>query len=60
MAKASRARQGERSGVEPPAPVRRAVLLALGLAILGGLFLALQRGDAIMIDLAGLGRFFCL
>jgi len=56
----SRSGYDERNATEAPPQVRRWLLIALAIGIGGGAFLLAQRGDAIMIDLAALGRFFCL
>jgi len=42
-----------------PQRARRAVLAAIGLAMAGALYLILERGEALLIDLAKLGRVFC-
>jgi len=43
-----------------PRGVRRAVLALLGVLMLGAAYLAAVRGDAILLDLAGLANLFCL
>lgn len=50
----------QRTAISPPAGVRRALLACLGLLLAAGIYLTVVRGDAILLDLAGLGRMFCL
>lgn len=57
---AIKTRDDERGNLEPPAGVRLALRISLALALAVGVYLAAVRGDAILIDLAGLGQFFCL
>jgi hypothetical protein len=42
-----------------PGAVRWAVLAAIGLLLAGALYLVSVRGEALLLDLAALGRIFC-
>jgi hypothetical protein len=42
-----------------PGAVRRAVFAAVGLALVGALYLVAVRGEALLLDLSALGRIFC-
>jgi hypothetical protein len=42
-----------------PAPVRRAVIATVALAMLGSLYLIAVRGEALLVDLQSLARIFC-
>jgi hypothetical protein len=46
-------------GEATPGRVRWAVLGAVGLALAGALYLVSVRGEALLLDLASLGRVFC-
>lgn len=48
------------AAADTPRGVRLAVAAALGLLIAGAAYLIVMRGDALIVDLAGLtGRIFC-
>lgn len=49
-----------RQTAEPPTGVRRGLAVGLSLLIAAGVYLAAVRGEALMIDLAGFGSWFCL
>jgi hypothetical protein len=56
----TRARADERrAGTLMPGVLRRGLLVALGLVFAGALFLIATRGEALLIDLAALGRAIC-
>ena len=55
------------AGLEPesargamPGTVRWILLAALGLMLAGALYLVAVRGEALLLDLAKIGRIFCL
>ncbi len=50
---------GETDRQAMPGAVRRAVLAAVGLALVGALYLVAVRGEALLLDLSALGRIFC-
>ena len=50
---------GETDRQAMPGAVRWAVFAAIGLALLGALYLVAVRGEALMLDLSALGRIFC-
>jgi hypothetical protein len=49
----------EAAGGAMPGAVRWAVLGAIGLVLAGALYLVSVRGEALLLDLAALGRIFC-
>ena len=56
----TRADGTERRATTPmPGGLRRGLLAALGLAVAGALFLIATRGEALLLDLAALGRAIC-
>jgi hypothetical protein len=54
-----RSARGRADGLAMPATARFAVIVAILAAVAGALYLILVRGDALLIDLAKLGRVFC-
>jgi hypothetical protein len=42
-----------------PGGVRWAVLAAVGLVLVGAIYLVSVRGEALLLDLSALGRIFC-
>jgi len=54
-----RSARGRADGLAMPAAARLAVIVAVLVAMAGALYLILVRGDALLIDLAKLGRVFC-
>lgn len=52
--------RGREGGGGMPPRARNALAAVLAALLLGGIYLAAVRGDALLIDLAGLARFFCL
>jgi hypothetical protein len=56
----TRAEGNERRAATPmPGGLRRGLLAALGLVFAGALFLIATRGEALLVDLAALGRAIC-
>ena len=54
-----RSARGRADGLSMPAAARFAVVVAILAFMAGALYLILVRGDALLIDLAKLGRAFC-
>ena len=54
-----RSARSRADGLSTPAAARLAVIVAILAAMTGALYLILVRGDALLIDLANLGRVFC-
>jgi hypothetical protein len=54
-----RSARGRAGGLAMPTAARFAVIVAILAAMAGALYLILVRGDALLIDLAKLGRFIC-
>jgi hypothetical protein len=50
----------ESARVAMPGAVRWIVLATLGLLLAGALYLVAVRGEALLLDLAKIGRIFCL
>jgi hypothetical protein len=48
-----------RAAMPMPGGLRRGLLAALGLVFAGALFLIATRGEALLVDLAALGRAIC-
>lgn len=60
MASQTRMVEGDRARDKMPAAVRYGVLGAVGLMLLGALYLISVRGEALLVDLQGLSqRIFC-
>jgi hypothetical protein len=54
-----RSARGRAGGMAMPAAARLAAIVAVLVAMAGALYLILVRGDALLIDLAKLGRVIC-
>ena len=54
-----RSARSRADGLSTPAAARLAVIVVILAAMTGALYLILVRGDALLIDLAKLGRVFC-
>ena len=52
--------RGREAGGAMPPRARNAVAAVLAVLLLGAIYLAAVRGNALLIDLAGLAKFFCL
>lgn len=49
----------EKRAAAMPTGVRRGLIAALALVFGGGLYLIAVRGEALLVDLAAIGRAFC-
>ena len=55
----SRLGQTDRRREAMPTAARRAVIAGVGVVMAAALYLIAARGDALLVDLAALGRIFC-